>query len=105
MDGNYGGTLIRRMAVSDAVVFLDLPRHMCLWRILGRRLAHRKSPRADMAPGCRERLDWPFIRWIWTYRKQRSGSVRALLRSVSISVRVVILESGKDVDNFLRRVL
>jgi len=32
MDGNYGGTLEQRLASCDTVVFLDLPRSLCLWR-------------------------------------------------------------------------
>src|SRR5215208_1590330 len=36
MDGNYSGTLERRVAVADLVVFLDLPRLVCLTRIVRR---------------------------------------------------------------------
>jgi hypothetical protein len=32
MDGNYAGTLDRRLAACDTVIFLDLPRTVCLWR-------------------------------------------------------------------------
>src|SRR5687768_10312617 len=33
MDGNFGGTLEVRMQRCDTIVFLDLPRPLCLWRI------------------------------------------------------------------------
>jgi adenylate kinase family enzyme len=34
MDGNFGGTMEMRMAAADTVIFLDLPRTVCAWRIL-----------------------------------------------------------------------
>src|SRR5918992_1400387 len=64
MDGNYGGTLDVRLAACDTVVFLDVPRVICLWRILRRRLQFRRGTRADMAPRCPERLTWEFVRWV-----------------------------------------
>src|SRR3982751_1716212 len=36
MDGNYGGTLDIRLEAADTVVFLDISRLICLWRILKR---------------------------------------------------------------------
>src|SRR5262245_11527403 len=40
MDGNYGGTLDRRLAACDTVLFLDLPRVVCLRRVLWRSLRY-----------------------------------------------------------------
>ncbi len=34
MDGNYSGTLDIRIAACDTVIFLDMPRTLCLWRML-----------------------------------------------------------------------
>src|SRR5687767_2312220 len=56
MDGNYAGTLDRRLAACDTVVFLDLPRTVCLWRAVKRRIVYRHGSRPDMTPGCNERL-------------------------------------------------
>jgi adenylate kinase family enzyme len=43
VDGNYSGTLERRLAVCDAVVFLDLPRRTCIWRVLRRAARYDNS--------------------------------------------------------------
>src|SRR5213594_3446981 len=45
MDGNYGGTLDLRLASCDSVVFLDLPRRVCLWRIVKRHFRYRGRTR------------------------------------------------------------
>src|SRR5688572_22342824 len=36
MDGNYGGTMDMRLAAADTVIFLDMPRVVCLWRVVKR---------------------------------------------------------------------
>src|SRR6266487_2335270 len=75
MDGNYGGTLDLRLEACDTVVFLDLPRLVCLWRVLRRQVRHFGQVRPELPPGCRERLSWEFLVWIWTYGSRRRGDV------------------------------
>ena len=101
MDGNYGGTLDRRLARCDAVVFLDAPRLVSLWRALKRRLAHRGRTRADMAPGCEEQLSLEFVRWIWTYPRRRRGEVLARLARLRGEKPVHVLRTARDVERFV----
>ena len=64
IDGNYGGTMAARIERADTVVYLDYPIHLCLWRALKRVLRFRGQVRPDMAPGCPERFDPEFFRYI-----------------------------------------
>ena len=102
MDGNYGGTLERRLAACDTVVFLDLPRLVCLWRVTRRALRYRGRTRPDMAPECPERLTWEFVRWVWDYPRTRRPGILRRLADLAGTKRVVILESTRDVERFLR---
>jgi adenylate kinase family enzyme len=101
MDGNYGGTMERRLAACDTVVFLDLPRALCLWRVIKRRAIFRGRARPDMAEGCRERLTWEFARWVWTYRRVRRPGVLKRLGELSEGQRVHVLRSSREVRRFL----
>ena len=101
MDGNYAGTLDRRLAACDTVVFLDLPRTVCLWRAVKRRIAHRRGGRPDMTPGCSERLTWQFIRWIWEYPRKQRPRVLARLAALRPDQRAVVLRSTGEIDGFL----
>lgn len=67
MDGQYLGTLPVRLARADTVVFLDVPRRICLRRVLVRTLANLGRARAEMREGCPERFDWGFLEYIWAY--------------------------------------
>ena len=95
MDGNYGGTLDARLAACDTVVFLDLPRLVCLWGVVRRGLRYRGRTRPDLPDGCPEQLSWEFVAWIWTYPRRRRPGVLARLRGLAGERRVVILRSRR----------
>ena len=104
MDGNYSGTLDVRLGACDTVVFLDLPRVLCTWRVLKRAVMYRDTPRPDMAPGCRENLQPKFLHWVWTYRKRRRPKILATLGRVAGEKRVIRLSSSAEVERFLAEV-
>lgn len=101
MDGNFSGSLERRLAACDAVVFLDLPRTTCVWRAIKRVLRYRNETRPDMAPGCPERFDLKFLLWIWNYRTTSRPKVVRLLGERGGDIRVIRLRSQAEVDHFL----
>lgn len=102
MDGNYAGTLDRRLAACDTAVFLDLSRAVCLWRAVKRRIVYRGRSRPDMTPGCTERLTWELIRWIWEYPRTQRPRVVARLQALRPDQRAVTLRSTAEIDDFLR---
>jgi adenylate kinase family enzyme len=101
MDGNYGRTLERRLAACDTVIFLDLPRLLCLQRIVRRRLHFHGRSRPDMQEGCPERLSWEYIQWVWTYPKKRRPGILARLAALGSEKQVVVLQSPGEVERFL----
>ncbi len=102
MDGNYSGTMERRIAASEAVLFLDLPRRVCIWRVLKRWALHWNGRRPDMAEGCRERWDWKFLLWVWNYPNRSRPRVRQLIEERPESVRALILRSQTEIDILLK---
>lgn len=104
MDGNYGGTLDVRLSACDTVIFLDLPRTLCLWRIVKRAIVYRNSSRPDMAAGCNERLTLEFALWVWNYSKRTKPKVLRMLESKQDTKRVLRLLSQAEVERFLAEV-
>jgi adenylate kinase family enzyme len=102
IDGNYGGTQDARIAACDTVIFLDLPRHVCLWRVVKRWLRYRGRVRPDMAEGCNEHLTLEFVRWIWQYPATRRPGILAKLTTLRSDQRAVVLRSAAAVEDFLR---
>jgi adenylate kinase family enzyme len=101
MDGNYGGTLDIRLAAADTIVFLDLPRLVCLSRVVLRALRYAGRSRPDMAPGCEERLTWQFLRWIWEYPSSRRPGILQQLDEYARGRCIVRLRSARQVRSFL----
>lgn len=104
MDGNYGGTLPARLAAADTAILLDFPTWRCLPRVLRRVITSFGRTRADMAPGCPERLDFAFLNYVCRYRRrdrprhlaairQFGGTLVTLHRPVEVAAFVTALEA------------
>ena len=100
IDGNFGGTREMRMRAADTIIFLDLPRRVCLYRILKRTVKYYGRSRPDMAEGCNERLDLEFILWVWNYRNRGRKRILAELEGLG-DRRVIILKNRRQVIEFL----
>lgn len=100
MDGNFSGTIEMRMAACDTVIFLDLPRTVCIYRILKRVAQSYGKNRPDMAAGCNEQFDWTFIKWVWNYPARTKPKIEALLKSAENGKTIISLKSKKEIENF-----
>ena len=105
MDGNYNSTLVTRLKRCDTVVFLDVPRRICLWRIVLRTVKTFRKNRADVAPGCPERFNLGFFKYVWNYRRNHRPRLTAALEgfrgnkivlSGSAEVKNCLVELGKN---------
>ncbi len=70
IEGNYKNLAYwERMEAADCIVFLHFSRFRCFLQAYHRYLSYRGRVRDSMAPGCIEKFDWEFCRWIlWTGR-------------------------------------
>ena len=75
-DGNFLDAGDTRFARADTVIFLDLPRALCIWRVLWRRVRDRGRERPDLP--ALEGFDLPLLRWIWSYPRTEWPRVLAL---------------------------
>lgn len=96
VDGNYGGTLELRAELADTVVFLDLPRRVCVARALRR----VRSPILQ-AEGCPQRMDRAFLRWIWGFPTRTRPRLLAVLGTYAATTDVVHLRSTAEVRELL----
>jgi len=101
MDGNYGGTMDIRLEKADTIIFLDRPNWLCLYRIIKRSLKYWGKTRPDMAKGCKERLTWEFVKYVYRYNKTRRPGILEKLKGYQESKNVVILRNRKQIQTFL----
>lgn len=104
LDGNYSGTMEMRMAACDTVIFLDLPRLICVSRILKRAAVYYRRNRPDMAAGCYERFDAEFVRRVWNYPQQSKPKIEVVLRRFAAEKTIIRLKSKRAVEDFFREI-
>jgi adenylate kinase family enzyme len=104
IDGNFGGTIGIRTAAADTVVFLDIPRVVCLASVIRRWAMFSREPRPDMTPGNRDKLDPKFLQWIWNYPRTRRPGIVRQLSELPTTTRVVRLTSRRAMREFLANV-
>ncbi len=102
IDGYYGATLEIRLERADTVMFLDLPRGICIKRALSRVVRNYGRTRSDMANGCGERINGEFLRYIWRFPfDQRPGLLRKLARAQALGVDVMTFKTNREVQTYL----
>lgn len=102
MDGNYGSTIDVRLRAANTVILLDVPRYICLHRVLKRWLRYRNSSRPDMAEGCTEKVDLEFLRYIRNFPHDELAPIER--RLAFYEKTVIRLGSAEEIDAFLDEV-
>ncbi len=104
MAGNFGSTIHLRAARADLVVQLDLPRSLCIWRLLVRSFKIRVLRQTWRLPrDCRGGPDWEPLRdypefLLYTWRFPRRSLPRAVERLRKAGVeRLIVLRSKRAV--------
>ena len=104
IDGNYNGTMDIRLNAVDTIIFVDISRVICIYRVFKRMIQYRGKSRPDMAEGVNERLDFDFLKWVWAYPKTKKPVVLKKLEQLPNDKKVIILKSPREVQLFLDKV-
>lgn len=102
MDGNFGGTMEMRLAACDTVIYLDFPRAICLYRALKRVAKYYNRTRPDMSDGCREKLDFEFLGWVWNFPKTTKPVIEERLKRFEGEKTIIRLHSPRETEDFLK---
>lgn len=101
MDGDYSATWDIRVARTEAIIWLDLPRHVYFPRVVWRSLKGLGRTRPDMAEGCPEKIELKFLfDWVWNYPTRSRARTAARLDALSNEKTVLILRSRREVAAF-----
>jgi adenylate kinase family enzyme len=102
IDGNYVSHCLElRLSRADAVIWLDLPRHVYFPRAVWRCLKLYGRAREDIGPGCPERIDVEFLKgWVWAYPTRSRPNHVKIMASLPAGVRGITLRSPAEVERF-----
>ena len=100
-DGQFTSSFHLRMPLADTIVWIDQPRALCLIRAIWRAVTYRHGGRPDMAEGCREKIDFDFYRYIWTFDHEKKPEIEAALPAYGGQAQIVRLTSDREIAEFL----
>lgn len=101
MDGTNTSTFDIRVPRADLVIWVRMPRWLCVWGILSRWITNRGRTRPEMAPGCPEKMEWQFFRFVWTWEKVYGPRVLAGLAAHAAGKPVLVLKSRREMRDLL----
>jgi len=103
IDGTGANSLDLRLPRSELVIWLKLPRALCLRRVVRRWMQYRGTSRPDMPEDCPERLDMEFIRYIWNFQRDVEPAISQKIDELAPQLPVMILQSPSDISGLLAR--
>ncbi len=103
IDGNYTKTCYaRRLEEADKIIVLWFSPLVCLWRAVRRWQQNKGRVRESSAPGCEEKIDAEFVRWI--LHDGRTAKKRAEMERIGEKYpeKYVMIRNQRELDGFLR---
>jgi adenylate kinase family enzyme len=103
MDGNYtsSGAGALRRSVADAIIWFDLPRRTCMTGIIARIATSYGCVRPEMAPGCPEKIDLEFFRYVWTYRRLQRPKLLRYFEGLRTDQALICFTNRAQADRYL----
>lgn len=97
IDGNYGSSMALRLKRAELVIWLQVPRFICLYRIFKRFLLSllQKNP-----SGNPRRIDWDFVCFVWNFPKSYQRTEELLKDFPNVSLLRV--REWSEIQTFLR---
>jgi len=105
IDGNYSKlSFERRMEEADVIILLLFNRISCLHRVTRRYLKYKDSTRSDMADGCKEKLDWEFVKWILLDGRSKTARQRYQRVMKQYPEKTLIIKNQRQLNNVQKRI-
>lgn len=100
IDGNYNKTLKDRLEKADLIIWLDYSTFMQLKGVLKRYFKTHNRERPEI-PGCKERLDFQFIRYVITYNKKKRPIILEYLKEIP-KEKVLTFNKQKELNKWIK---
>jgi adenylate kinase family enzyme len=100
-EGNFASwTFDIRLQRAEAVIMLERPRWLCLWRVM-RRAAMERRNRPDLPLGCPEQVDRNLLEYVWNFGRVGRPEIEAARLEHGPSIPVLRLNRDSEVSKFL----
>lgn len=101
IDGNYNKTLKERLNNADLIIWLDYSSFAHLKGVLKRIIKNYNKEKAEL-PGCKERFNLTFIKYVISYNKKKRPEVQKMVNEYSDN-KILIFRKQKDLNTWLKK--
>ena len=103
IDGNYSKTCYaRRLEEADKIIVLWFSPLVCLWRAIRRWQQNKGRVRESSAPGCEEKIDAEFVRWILHDGRTKQKWAQMERIGEKYPEKYVMIRNQRELDGFLK---
>lgn len=103
IDGTYRHTLKQRLEYSDLIIWLDYSSIAMAKGVIKRYLKNPGKEKEEI-PGCKERLNLNFIKYVLNYNKTKRHYITDALKAIDTN-KVIIFQKQKDLNKWLKKQL
>ena len=101
IDGNYNETLQDRLEKADLIIWLDYSTFAHLKGITKRIYKNFNKDKPEL-PGCKERLNFTFLKYVFSYNKKKRPIILNILKNISQD-KLLIFNKQKDLNKWLKK--
>lgn len=99
IEGNYTFFLQEeRLCQSDLIFFLSFSRAACFARVCRRFFKNRGAVRESMAPGCEEKLDWEFVKWVLIEQRNKDNKEHFSRIAEQYKEKLIVIKNQRQLD-------
>lgn len=92
-----------RLQRADVIIFLDIPAHICFYRIFKRAFLNFGKVFFSSAPGCEERFpSWEFLKYVWNFNTRQKPETMALLKMYQKDKKVFVVKNQAELDDLIK---
>ena len=95
-EGNFIAASTVRFQRADTIIWIELPMLLCLWRAFWRAIADFGVTRADLAPGCPEKIDLEFYRYIWRWNRLTRPRMRLAIEALAPQAQLIRIRNDRQ---------
>ena len=97
IDGNMTKSLEMRYERATHCLYFNYPLRTCYYRVFKRRLWDKSPDIKDRAQGCKEVIQWKFLKYIWGFN-QRVAVQLSALPTLYPDVKFLEIRSNQDLN-------
>lgn len=104
IDGNYSSLYLEeRLEKASMIIIFHFNRWNCLYRVIKRYIKYFGKTRPDMGKGCKEKIDFEFIKWILYDGRSKKVIKRDNHIIEKYHHKVIIIHNQKELNEFMMK--